>query len=119
MTALPDSRGEGFWRDSFDAPGELPWPEPDPGWDGRPAFVEALDRVELCAEMIAAAGFSRCRLCQSPNGTVEFVLNGWAWPSGFRHYVAEHGIRPSKEFEEFVVERGGATGELEEAAVAK
>jgi hypothetical protein len=119
MTAIPDTRGEGFWRDTFDGPGVLPWPEPAPGWDGRLRFVEALERVELTAEMIAAAGFSRCRLCQSPNGTVEFVLDGWAWPSGFRHYVTEHGIQPTEEFEEFVLTRAGATDATEGAAVPK
>jgi hypothetical protein len=119
MTAIPGARGEGIWRDCFAAPSELPWPEPAPDWDGRAAFVEALDRVGLAAEGIAAAGFSRCRLCRSPNGTVEFILDGWAWPSGFRHYVTEHDTQPTEEFEAFILTRGGTTVAAEEAVAPK
>jgi hypothetical protein len=29
----------------------------------------------------------------------------WEWPEGFRHYVADHCVRPSVAFEHFVRER--------------
>jgi hypothetical protein len=34
----------------------------------------------------------------------DFSMDVWEWPEGFRHYVAEHEVRPSPEFELFVRE---------------
>jgi hypothetical protein len=42
------------------------------------------------------------RGCQ--NGNEGISLDVWVWPSGFRHYVADHEIRPTAEFDRFVRE---------------
>jgi hypothetical protein len=95
-------RHEGYWRRSQDEDSPLPWPIPDDLWTGRQSFISALGAVELVARQAVAAGFSRCRLCSDANGSAEFSCDEWSWPSGFRHYVDGHGIRPSAEFEAFI-----------------
>lgn len=93
---------EGHWRASFDEVSELPWPIPDPSWMKRSEFLQKLDAVESVADGIEYRGISLCRLCGQENGHRAFRLDRWEWPSGFRHYVAEHGVRPSEAFESFI-----------------
>ncbi len=99
-------RYEGFWRSSSHADESLPWPEPDAEWPQRAAFLDMLDRAEAEAQSVSYRGFSHCRLCGCRNGSQSFRLDVWEWPAGFRHYVAEHKVRPSPEFELFVRELG-------------
>jgi len=96
---------EGHWRDSADEKSELPWPSPAPEWLGRPAFLKCLDEIEATAERILYRGKSLCRLCGCINGHEAFRLDGWEWPAGYRHYIAEHLVRPSQQFEEFTLAR--------------
>lgn len=95
---------EGHWRSSFQSDEDLPWPRPGAKWSQRAAFLEALDRVESEAERISHRGFSPCRICGCKNGSQSFRLDVWEWPSGFRHYVADHEVRPSAAFDLFVRE---------------
>lgn len=95
---------EGFWRSSSHADETLPWPQPEAQWPQRAAFLERLDRAEAEAQRVSYRGFSRCRVCGCKNGSQSFRLDVWEWPSGFRHYVSEHEVRPSPEFELFVRE---------------
>ena len=99
-------RYEGFWRSSLHADEDLPWPQPDAKWPQRAAFLEALDRAEAEAERVLFRGFSLCRVCGGQNGSESFQLDVWEWPSGFRHYVADHEVRPSPQFDRFVREWG-------------
>jgi hypothetical protein len=103
------ARYEGFWRTSLHADGKLPWPQPEPKWNERAGFLEMLDRAEVAAYRVHYFGYSDCRICGCLNGTKSFRLDVWEWPEGFRHYVAEHEVRPSPEFELFV--RGWAQPE--------
>jgi hypothetical protein len=96
------AKKEGYWRRSYDEESELPWPIPEPGWVGRAGFLASLDQVEAVAERIAYRGFSLCRLCGRMNGHEGLRLAEWEWPAGFRHYVADHEIRPSRAFEAFI-----------------
>jgi hypothetical protein len=96
---------EGHWRWSIDESSELPWPEPQPKWRDRAAFLGCLDRVEAAATRIAYRGFSRCRLCGQRNGHEALRLARWEWPAGFRHYISDHDVRPSTEFRQFVATR--------------
>jgi hypothetical protein len=97
---------EGHWRASYDGESDLPWPQPELDWADWAAFLDALDSAEARAERIAYRGFSHCRICGCMNGSEAFRLAEWEWPAGFRHYVADHCVRPSREFEAFVVDRG-------------
>ena len=96
---------EGFWRSSPNGDEDLPWPQPDVTWQKRIVFLEALDRVEALAQKIPYRGFSHCRLCGIGNGNKSLRLDIWEWPEGFRHYVAEHQVRPTPTFEAFVMHR--------------
>jgi hypothetical protein len=93
---------EGYWRRSVDESDELPWPNPEPTWDVRAAFLSRLDRVEGVAARVAYRGFSTCRLCGQRNGHEALRSARWEWPAGFRHYVAQHDVRPSSAFIDFI-----------------
>jgi hypothetical protein len=98
----PGRKREGYWRQSIDEKSKLPWPTPDEAWAGRDKFLCALERAESFAAKDYYMGYSQCRICKGSNGTKSHRLGGWDWPEGFRHYVAEHGVRPTAEFEEFI-----------------
>ncbi len=94
---------EGYWRQSVDEVSDLPWPVPDPAWPSRARFLRALDTLEAVGPSVALAGKSMCRLCGRANGSTEFWLRRWGWPEGYRHYIADHHVRPSEAFERFVL----------------
>lgn len=71
---------------------------------GQADFLAALYDIEDRANVIHYRGWSTCRICGKPNGSAEFEYRGWRWPSGYRHYVAEHNVRPSSEFHAFITE---------------
>jgi hypothetical protein len=98
-----DRKFEGHWRVSVDEVSELPWPTPNPDWGERGAFLHALESVEGRAERIAYRGISICRICRCHNGHEGLRLGGWEWPAGYRHYIADHGVRPSLAFEDFIL----------------
>jgi hypothetical protein len=93
---------EGHWS-LPNVPGDdRPWPVSDPTWSGLSAFLPLLDRAEGKAERIAYRGKSYCRLCDQINGHVAYRLNQWEWPEGYRHYLTDHAVRPTREFEAFL-----------------
>jgi hypothetical protein len=99
---------EGFWRSSHTPLGReaLPWPQPDnSSWPGRKDFLAKLSQIEEVASKVEYRGFSGCRLCKCINGSSEYQTRAWSWPSGYRHYIEEHNVRPSLAFEEWVTEK--------------
>jgi hypothetical protein len=98
-------RIEGYWkRKDTNCYDEYSWPEPhDEPQELEKEFLAALAEAEKIAEQVNYRGFSICRLCDKDNGSSEFVLHGWKWPSGFKHYVEVHHIRPSEEFLLFIL----------------
>lgn len=100
---MTTDRIEGYWRVSKDEVSPLPWPEPDQNWEGRERFLSRLAQLEASGVGMDYMGYSQCRLCGRNNGTSEFIVDGWTWPDGLRHYIAEHGVRPSPQFEAFVL----------------
>jgi len=101
---------EGHWRQSIDEDSEWPWPTPDPDWPGRGVFLERLARIESSAYRVIYRGISRCRVCGESNGHEAFRLRRWEWPAGFRHYVTEHGVRPSADFEALLADHQSGPG---------
>lgn len=99
---------EGYWRQRKDVSSEkrsqdeYQWPIPDLEYDAV-AFLAALEAVEKKAEIVGYRGWSNCRLCAQTNGSREFNIHSWVWPEGFRHYVAVHRVRPSVDFESFIL----------------
>jgi hypothetical protein len=47
-------------------------------------------------------GSSRCRLCGCRNGSQTLYLNGYAFPSGYFHYINEHNIEVPIEFQQMI-----------------
>lgn len=93
---------EGHWRASNSEASDLPWPIEDVNWQDRSHFLTMMTEVEGDAETISYRGISLCRLCRCQNGHRAYQLDIWEWPAGFRHYIEEHGVRPSKDFEAFI-----------------
>jgi hypothetical protein len=52
-------------------------------------------------------GWSNCRMCGNKNGSSCVGDDKFIWPSGFAHYVNQHGVRPPREFIDHVKERMG------------
>lgn len=100
--STPDGRPmrEGFWR-SVDEP-HLPEPHIDVDWADRDRFLSRLAELERQANTITFRGFSICRICGNRNGSATNSLGAWEWPSGYGHYLRDHGVRPSPGFEAFV-----------------
>lgn len=48
-------------------------------------------------------GSSTCRMCGQLNGSREFIVGDWEWPSGYRHYIGAHSVKPSDEFQAFIL----------------
>ncbi len=95
-----EDRIEGYWKGRLTP--DLPMPVGDVRWDEREAFLERLDALERFATERHTKGFSLCRLCGEVNGSSEYRMDGWRWPEGLRHYLSDHGVRPSADFEAFV-----------------
>lgn len=94
-------RKVGFWRSEYEP--DLPSPERYVGeWD-RDGFMSALRVVESTTKCVYFKGYSPCRMCSKSNGSGEYSRDGWMWPSGLAHYVAEHGVKPDDEFVSWVM----------------
>jgi|SRR5579863_8204374 len=93
----------GYWRKDVDPDVTgLPYPEQidkkdDSKYfqnDTRQSFISCLARVEKKAHQVAYRGWSTCRLCGKMNGSYEFEYAGYTWPSGLKHYLEDHNIKP-------------------------
>ena len=101
MTSL--RKCEGHWRVSESEESHLPWPVTEPGWTDKIKFLNALSGMELRAERVVYRGLSYCRLCGCVNGHAALRHDVWEWPEGFKHYVEAHDVRPTPDFELFVL----------------
>ena len=88
----------GYWRGLGEDP-RLPDPRTmvDPTW---PSSVRAVVVAYLrsAPEVEWQKGISPCRICGCGNGHAEQSDGVYRWPSGFAHYVADHGVRPPAAF---------------------
>jgi hypothetical protein len=97
---------EGFWRSAAEP--HLPMPTVDAEWHDRNTFISRLVALQRRARSTAYKGSAPCRLCdRRRNGSETFSLLGWEWPSGYLHYLTDHGVRPSAAFEAFVSAHSG------------
>lgn len=95
----------GYWDGPHTSAG---WPRPeqfvDTEWDA--------DERELVADYLARGhvaracmGYSECRMCGQPNGSLEFSDGAFVWPEGLGHYVVDHAVRLPARFVEHAVAR--------------
>ncbi|MFN8167523.1 MAG: hypothetical protein U0S36_01920 [Candidatus Nanopelagicales bacterium] len=82
----------GYWRSRE----QLDWPDPadfiDSEWDQAERDLVA-SYLSTGFVPWAAMGYSACRICGRPNGSVEFSDGVYVWPEGLAHYVADHSVR--------------------------
>lgn len=112
MTSFTYVLREGFWKPN-NSISESALPVCPPGkdklWKGKGIFLKALDSTETSARRTKYKGYSTCRLCGENNGDEELSLKRGGvtavWPSGYRHYIKTHNVRPSLAFQEFVERR--------------
>ena len=95
---------EGFWH-SGSILSKLPTPIPRGPWQGQQEFLKALRKLESrnSVKMDAFKGMSHCRICKCINGSKQYSYKKWIWPSGYKHYIEEHNVRPSLAFMEMVL----------------
>jgi hypothetical protein len=101
---------EGFWHDKYERKNDgFPMPVAnEKPWMHQQFFLEVLKRVENGIRItpdMRYMGDSECRICECVNGSIEYRLNEWVWPEGFRHYVEKHNVMPSKEFIDFIMNK--------------
>lgn len=48
-------------------------------------------------------GDSTCRICSKQNGNAEQSDGVYLWPSGYVHYLEDHGVKPDVSFIEHVL----------------
>jgi len=89
----------GYWSD-----------QESPQWPDVAVFIDSswdpVERQTVVAYLSAGrptpwvryCGFSRCRVCDRPNGSAELTDGAFIWPEGLVHYVAEHDVRLPKRF---------------------
>lgn len=93
---------EGFWKNAGHP--ELPVPvSSETEMAGKQEFLDKLRKIERRAGKRMFKGWSTCRICKKPNGTVTYLSRGWEWPEGFSHYVEEHNVAPSEAFVNMVM----------------
>lgn len=74
-------------------------------WEGKEEFLKELISVEERCRVEFYRGSSHCRICGIHNGSAENYWSGWTWPSGYRHYIEHHNVRPSLAFQEMILNR--------------
>ena len=97
-----DRRIEGYWYSKFTPQYPMPVARAEP-WEGQAEFLVKLAKKEARAGKTQYRGMSTCRCCKQFNGSSEYHTDKWAWPSGLRHYIEEHNVKPSDDFIKFVM----------------
>lgn len=73
-------------------------------WEGQKEFLTNLEKICHVIEPIHYRGISICRLCGSINGSTEYMLDDYIWPSGLLHYIKDHNVKPPQGFIDYVNE---------------
>lgn len=103
---------EGFWAPILDkGENRMPWDNEYYEWPKEssatvdPDFIEGIGIAEQKAACTSYFGPSTCRICKKLNGNKEYTLGDWTWPEGYRHYIVDHNVQPTLEFEAFIREQ--------------
>lgn len=91
---------DGYWRDP-EEPETAHFPiavESHKPFQGKPECLALMRVAEEKAREKHFKGWSSCRICGQRNGSSDFELNGFKWPSGYSHYINMHNVMPSAEF---------------------
>lgn len=90
-------RAIGYWSEDCN-----PQDFVDPSWDKnqRNAILVHLNNGK---SLYRWRGISRCRFCNQRNGSQCMTDGTYVWPSGFAHYISEHGVKPALEFIQHII----------------
>jgi hypothetical protein len=97
-----EGKVEGYWRKTKYEQSDLPYPEPYNDEWGKGEFIEKLKLLQGKAQLTLYRGMSSCRLCGCMNGSGEYSIDGWRFPSGYLHYIEVHDVKPSEAFIAYV-----------------
>lgn len=92
-----------------DAEWALPWPTPTvdaKAWRAQAEFRIQLRKVEQACQGFDKKEFfgaSVCRLCRKMNGSEEYAMGGYVWPSGYLHYLQNHLVLAPQPFVDMVL----------------
>lgn len=95
---------EGYWRTSLNKGlSSLPFPIPYKvkGFN-KASFIASLLAKQKIAKLGESRGMSPDRWSGAKNGSKEYSLDGWSWPSGYIKYV-RHDVPPSRAFYKFIM----------------
>src|ERR1700736_1825718 len=94
----------GYWRNT----GSPEWPDPadfvDEAWDAAERHMVSA-YLESATVPWTSMGFSPCRLCGKPNGSVEYTDGTYLWPEGLSHYVRDHSVHLPQAVIDHILER--------------
>lgn len=95
-------RQEGFWcmkEEENHLFKEYPYPQVNEMTPEEiESFINSLEKLESKTPFFRYMGYSNCRICGQQNGTQTYYTDLFAWPSGYKHYIKEHGVKPSAAF---------------------
>lgn len=97
----------GFWRgkeqDTNDTRG-FPRVENfiDPSWDADERNRVVVYLTKGSHRVRRMRGHSTCRVCGCRNGSAGVSDGTYTWPSGFRHYIEGHNVKPPQDFIDYV-----------------
>jgi hypothetical protein len=92
---------EGYWWNQENPDLPMPVSNSEP-FDGQEGFLSNLMKKEIRAKRTDWRGYSECRICKKLNGSSDYSIDGWRWPSGFAHYVIVHNVKPTAAFRAFI-----------------
>lgn len=97
---------EGFWYSIHEPTLPMPIPNQDPNpSEFIDKYIQVQNDLRSRGLMKMFKGLSPCRICGCKNGCIEFrIPDKWYFPIGLLHYLRDHNVRPSKEFERFIMD---------------
>ena len=65
-------------------------------------IISKIKLVQKFAKKTSYRGLSPCRICHDYNGSEEYAIDGFVWPSGYIHYLKKHNVAIDEEFSSYV-----------------
>jgi hypothetical protein len=93
----------GFWAMRRGDSSRLPWPgdRVDPMYSQTEPEARRLVLAYLRRPAFKGVGWrgtSRCRFCDTSNGSHDFTDGTYTWPEGYAHYIERHDVVPEPDF---------------------
>lgn len=93
----------GYWYSEYEP--DLPRPQENSNTLTQKQTDEVIEYLRLFTVFNSYRGFSKCRICNIHNGSVDHTDGRHMWPSGLAHYLEEHNVGLPKEFTDSILGR--------------